>query len=45
MDLSLQDRALAERDLEGLRHMDYLGHLDPVIEDLQKQIDTLPPSR
>jgi hypothetical protein len=45
MDISLQDRTRAEQDLEGLRRMDYLGHLDPVIAELEKQVALLPQSR
>lgn len=44
MDIALRDRALAQRDLDGLRHLNYLGHLDPVIADLQEQIEALPPA-
>jgi hypothetical protein len=42
MDIGMADRELARRDLEDLRKLNYLGHLDPVIADLQKQIDDLP---
>jgi hypothetical protein len=45
MDISLQDRARAEQDLEGLRRMDYLGHLDPVIAELERQVALLPQPR
>jgi hypothetical protein len=45
MDISLQDKPQAEQDMQALKRMDYLGHLDPVIADLQKQVDELPPSR
>ncbi|HEY1991227.1 MAG TPA: hypothetical protein VGH71_02110, partial [Gammaproteobacteria bacterium] len=44
MDIALHDRALALHDLEGLRRLNYLGHLDPVIADLQGQIEDLPPA-
>lgn len=43
MDIALQDAALARADLQELRRMNYLGHLDPVIASLQQQIDKLPP--
>jgi hypothetical protein len=42
MDVSLRDPALARQDLEGLKRLNYLGHLDPVIADLQAEIDALP---
>ena len=44
MDISLRDRELATHDLDGLRRLNYLGHLDPVLDDLQAQIDGLPAS-
>ena len=43
MDIALQDAALAREDLEILKHMNYLGHLDPVIAGLQHQISELLP--
>src|SRR6185503_12016817 len=42
MDISLRDAGLAYRDLENLRRLNYLGHLDPIIAELQGQIDGLP---
>ncbi|HEX2669132.1 MAG TPA: hypothetical protein VHP13_12230 [Gammaproteobacteria bacterium] len=45
MDISLGDRERALKDLEGLRSLNYLGHLDPVIAELQRQIDDLPADR
>jgi len=42
MDIGMADRGLALRDMEALRKLNYLGHLDPVIAELQKQIDDLP---
>jgi hypothetical protein len=42
MDIALQDAALARADLQELKRLNYLGHLDPVISDLQQQIDGLP---
>jgi protein O-mannosyl-transferase len=45
MDISLQDRPQAEQDIQALKRMDYLGHLAPVIADLQKQVAELPPSQ
>ena len=45
MDIALQDAALAREDIEALKRLNYLGHLDPVITDLQQQIDNLPPAR
>ena len=45
MDVALRDAALAREDLEMLKHLNYLGHLDAVIADLQQQIDALPPAR
>jgi len=42
MDIALRDRELATHDLDGLRRLNYLGHLDPVLDDLQAQIDGLP---
>ena len=42
MDIGMADRGLALQDMEGLRKLNYLGHLDPVIAELQKQIDDLP---
>ena len=44
MDIALRDRELAAHDLEGLRRLNYLGHLDPVLADLQGQIADLPPA-
>ncbi|HEY3644236.1 MAG TPA: hypothetical protein VGM16_02765 [Gammaproteobacteria bacterium] len=44
MDIALHDAALAREDLEGLKLLNYLGHLDPVITDLQQQIDELAPA-
>ena len=43
MDIALRDRALALHDLDGLQHLNYLGHLDPAIADLRRQIEALPP--
>jgi hypothetical protein len=45
MDVALQDAALARADLQTLRRLNYLGHLDPVIAELQHQIDAMPPAR
>jgi hypothetical protein len=45
MDIALQDAALAREDLAALQRLNYLGHLDPVITDLQQQIDSLPPAK
>ena len=45
MDVALQDATLAREDLEALKRLNYLGHLDPVIADLQKQIDNLPAAK
>jgi hypothetical protein len=42
MDIALQDAALARTDLQALKQLNYLGHLDPVIAELQQQIDGLP---
>ena len=42
MDIALQDAAKADEDMEALKHLNYLGHLDPVIADLQQQIDAIP---
>ncbi len=42
MDISLGNPDLARQDLEGLRRLNYLGHLDPVIAELQDEIDSLP---
>ena len=44
MDLQLRDRDLALHDLGRLRQLNYLGHLDPVIADLQARIEDLPPT-
>ena len=44
MDIALRDRELALHDLDGLRRLNYLGHLAPVIADLQAQIEDLPPA-
>lgn len=43
MDISLRDAALASHDLEGLKKLNYLGHLDPVIAELQGEIDAALP--
>lgn len=43
MDLNLQDRVLAEQDLDGLRRLNYLGHLDTQIARLEAEIQKLPP--
>ena len=45
MDISLQDTARAEQDLQVLQHLNYFGHLDQVIANFQKQVSELPPSR
>jgi hypothetical protein len=41
-DINMQDRALAERDLQGLRKFDYLGHLDAQIARYEDEIAKLP---
>ena len=42
MDIALRDPDLARQDLQELKRLNYLGHLDPVIADLQQQIDAIP---
>lgn len=41
MDIDLHDPGLAERDLDALRKMNYLGHLDAEIADYEAQIRQL----
>jgi len=41
LDIALQDPVLAERDLQKIIRLNRLGHLNPVITDLQKQIADL----
>lgn len=43
-DLSMGDKAQAEKDLEGLRKLNYLGHLDAQITEYEQEIQKLPPS-
>jgi hypothetical protein len=43
MDISMSDRTLAERDLDGLRRLNYLGHLDEQITSFEVEIAALPP--
>lgn len=45
MDITLRDAARAREDMEALQRLNYLGHLDPVIAELDKQIAALPPTR
>ena len=45
MDITLRDAARAREDMEALQRLNYLGHLDPVIAELDKQIAVLPPTR
>lgn len=45
MDLTLRDASRAKEDMEALKRLNYLGHLDPVIAELGKQITALPPTR
>src|SRR5579863_1411167 len=42
-DINMQDRVLAKRDLQGLRKLDYLGHLDVQIARYEDEIEKLPP--
>jgi len=44
MDISLKDAEQARRDLDNLRRLNYLGHLDPAISTLESEIDKLPPA-
>lgn len=44
-DISMQDRTLAEQDLQGLRKLNYLGHLDAQIAEYETEIASLPPAR
>ncbi len=41
MDIDMRDPALATHDLDALRKMDYLGHLDTEIADFEEQIRKL----
>ena len=41
-DINMQDRALAEIDLEKLRKLNYLGHLDTQIAKYENEIAKLP---
>jgi len=41
MDIALGDRELARKDLDGLRALDYLGHLDTEIASFSAQIDSM----
>ena len=41
-DLSMGDKVQAEKDLEGLRKLNYLGHLDSQIAKFEEQISRLP---
>ena len=43
MDIDMRDTALATRDLDALRKMNYLGHLDKEIADYEEQIRKLQP--
>jgi hypothetical protein len=45
MDISLQDTARAQEDMEALKRLNYFGHLDPVIAELEKQVSALPRPR
>lgn len=45
MDISMQDAARAEQDLQALRRLNYFGHLDQVIAGYQRQVAALPPRR
>jgi hypothetical protein len=45
MDISMQDAARAEQDIQALQRLNYFGHLDQVITGFQKQIAALPPRR
>jgi len=45
MDISLQDAARAQEDMAALKRLNYFGHLDPVIADLEKQVAALPQPR
>lgn len=42
-DISMRDRMLAEQDLQGLRKLNYLGHLDAQIAEYETEIAALPP--
>ncbi|HEX4300142.1 MAG TPA: hypothetical protein VH327_04665 [Gammaproteobacteria bacterium] len=42
MDIALQDAAHAQEDMEALKRLNYFGHLDPVIAELEKQVSALP---
>jgi hypothetical protein len=42
MDINLGERMQAEHDLDGLRRMNYLGHLDKQIGRLEADIEKLP---
>ncbi len=41
MDINMQDPELAAKDLEALRKLNYLGHLDTEIADFQSEISRL----
>ncbi|MGE5625202.1 MAG: hypothetical protein ACM3ZT_06620 [Bacillota bacterium] len=43
-DISMQDRTLAETDLQGLRKLNYLGHLDTQIAEYEDEIRKMPPA-
>jgi len=45
MDISLRDAARAREDMEALKRLNYFGHLDPVIAELDRQIAALLPTR
>jgi protein O-mannosyl-transferase len=45
MDIALRDAARAQEDMDALKRLNYFGHLDPVIAELQKQVSALPPPR
>jgi len=42
MDINMQDRELAVKDLEALRKLNYLGHLDTEITAFENEINMLP---
>jgi hypothetical protein len=41
MDVSMRDAGLARRDLQSLRQLNYLGHLDPQIAEFEAEIRRL----
>lgn len=45
MDINMQDPVLAAKDLEALRKLNYLGHLDTEITDFENEISRLASGR